>query len=95
LKGIALSLVDGVVVEEGRFVASSPHPWLKLDVDALAIADQWIRMTYASGLLETLARPVLRCVSADAHYDQVMPAALFGRAFWLGRIPKGSTEIWI
>jgi GT2 family glycosyltransferase len=95
LKGIALSLVDGVVVEEGRFVASSPHPWLKLDVDALAIADQWIRMTYASGLLEPLARPVLRCVSADAHYDQVMPAALFGRAFWLGRIPKGSTEIWI
>jgi GT2 family glycosyltransferase len=91
--GIALSVVDGVVVENGRYVASNPCPWLKLEVEASSLQDRWIRMTYASGLLDPLARPVLRCVLSDGHYDQIMPAALFGRAFWLGRIPKDCKEI--
>lgn len=95
LTGIALSIVDGVVVENGRNVASSACPWLKLDVDASSLADRWIQITYASGLLDPLARPVLRCVLADGRHDQLMPSALFGRAFWLGRIPKECMEIWI
>jgi GT2 family glycosyltransferase len=84
-----------VVVENGRYVASNPCPWLKLDVEASSLADRWIQMTYASGLLDPLARPLLRCMLTDGYNDQVIPAALFGRAFWLGRIPKGSREIWL
>ena len=95
MTGIALSIVEGVVIENGRYVAASSNPWLKLNVDVSSIENRWIRLTYASSLLDPLARPVLRCVLADGHQDQVMPAALFGRAFWLGRVPKGSKDIWL
>ncbi len=95
MTGIALSIVEGVAVENGRTIASNDCPWLKLDVDASVLADRWVRITYASGLLDPLARPVLRCVLADGRHDQVMPAALFGRAFWLGRIPAESRKIWV
>ena len=92
---LALSNVGGVELQGGVAVATNDRPWLQLNLDVGAVAGRWIKLTYASGLCDPLARPVLRCFVGEASHDEVMPGALFGRAIWLGRIPDGATAIWI
>lgn len=90
-----VSVARDVEARDGRYFATSPWPWLKSEIDARRVAGRWVRLTYASGLLEPLARPVLRVFVGDAHADEILPAAAFGRAIWFGRIPEGATDIWI
>ncbi|WP_158813596.1 glycosyltransferase family 2 protein [Methylocapsa sp. S129] len=90
-----MTIAEGVELQNGVMVATDNCPWLRLSVDASRLAGRWVRLTYVSGLLEPLARPVLRCFVGDSHTDEILPAALFGRAIWLGRIPEGTTAIWI
>ena len=94
-KTIPLSIVEDVKSEGRLWTSTSKRPWLRLDVDAMALSGRWVRLAYMSGLLEPLVRPVLRCKVGDRHLDQVMPGALFGRGIWLGRIPDNTNEIWV
>jgi GT2 family glycosyltransferase len=55
----------------------------------------WVELIYEAGLLEALARPVLRCVTTDGMRDQILPGPIFGRAFWIGFIPFETHEIHI
>ncbi len=82
-------------MQDGRFAALDRSPWLKLELDAARLAGRWVEMTYASGLTDPLARPVLRCFVGAAYHDSILPAALHGRASWLGRIPDGTDRLWI
>ena len=79
---------------QGRHVALDDCPWLRMAVDGSALAGHWVRLTYRSGLLDPLVRPIVRCVGEGSE-DEYLPAALFGRAVWLGWIPAGTTEVWI
>jgi O-antigen biosynthesis protein len=92
---LALTIAEGVEIQNDLTVATNDCPWMRLSVDARRFAGRWVRLTYISGLLDPLARPVLRCFVGDSHHDEILPAALFGRAIWLGRIPEGTTAIWI
>ena len=95
MPGVPFSIVRDVEERDGRRFASSETPWLKCEIDVRPLAGRWLRLTYASGLLDPLARPVLRIIIGSGRRDEIMPAALHGRGFWLGSIPVGATEIWI
>jgi GT2 family glycosyltransferase len=90
-----LTIAKGVELRNGASVATIDCPWLRLEVDATSLAGKWIELTYISGFLDPLVRPVLRCFVGGAIHDETMPGALFGRANWLGRVPDGATEIWV
>lgn len=77
----------------GRYVAEGDSPWLRLDVDIAALAGRWVCLTYSSGLLDPLTRPLLRVVTDVDAIDEILPGALFGRARWTGPIPEGAREI--
>jgi O-antigen biosynthesis protein len=92
---LTLTIAQGVESRDGVRIATNDCPWLRLGIDARRLAGRWVRLTYAAGLTDPLVRPVLRCFVGDIGHDEIMPAALFGRAIWLGRIPKGARAIWI
>lgn len=76
-------------------MALSEWPWLSVHFGGAPPAGRWIRLCFAASLLEPLARPVVRCFTANGHHDEILPGALFGRAIWYGFIPHGTKEIWI
>jgi O-antigen biosynthesis protein len=84
-----------VEIRGGAFYASEPTPWLGLDCEVSKLAGRWVEITYRSGLLEPLTRPILRCVAAGADVDQILPGALFGATVWVGVIPEGATELYL
>ena len=75
--------------------ASAPTGWLRLDCDIDRLAGRWIEIDYRAGLLEPLTRPMLRCVGPGGNFDQALTGALFGRAAWVGSIPRDTTELLI
>ena len=79
----------------GRYVAESDCPWLRLEVDIAALAGRWVSLTYSSGLLDPLTRPLLRMLTSAGDVDEILPGALFGRSRWTGPIPSDAREIWI
>jgi GT2 family glycosyltransferase len=84
-----------VEVRGGAFYANVPTPWLRLDCEVGRSAGRWIEISYGASLLERLTRPILRCVGPGGNFDHVLPGALFGRAFWVGFIPRDTTELQI
>ncbi len=85
--------VRDVISAGGRWVALSEWPWLRCD--ARSFAGRWLRIVYAAGLLDPLKRPMLRFWTPDGHEDEILPAALHGRAIWIGRAPDDARELWI
>jgi GT2 family glycosyltransferase len=75
------------------WVATGPEPWLRCE--APASAGRWVRLQFASGLLDPLIRPVLRFVGRSGARDELLPAAMLGRAIWIGRLPEDVSDIWI
>jgi GT2 family glycosyltransferase len=92
---VALSAAENAAPRRGGYEALSEAPWLRIDFDDPPPAGRWIRMTYVSGLLDPLARPLLRCFAKSSHHDELLPGALFGRSIWIGLIPESTREIWI
>lgn len=52
-------------------------------------------MEYVSGLTDPLTRPALRFVGRNHVHDELLPAAMCGRAIWIGRLPEDVREVWI
>ncbi len=84
-----------VIEEKGRYFANSAEPWLRVECPADALSGQWVQLVYDSSLIDQVVRPILRCVTANQDYDQILPAATLGRAIWIGKIPEGTTAILI
>ena len=55
----------------------------------------WIELIYDVGLTDVVTRPLLRCVMPDGSRDEILPGAMLGRAFWVGKIPATTTAILI
>lgn len=91
----SLSLAKDVEIRDGSYFALSETPWLRIDFKGPPPTDRWIRLTYVASFFDPLARPVIRCFVEGRHHDEILPAALLGRAMWLGHIPQGTHEIWI
>jgi GT2 family glycosyltransferase len=75
----------------GGWEATGPEPWLR--VDAPASGGRWVRMVYASGLTDPLTRPALRFAGRHGAHDEFLPAAMWGRAVWIGRLPDDVEDI--
>jgi GT2 family glycosyltransferase len=92
---VALVPERDVIGLDGARIATSKEPWLRLSIAGRVPANCWIELTYEASLLEPLARPLLRCLTADDVKEEILPGPLFGRAVWLGKIPPKTREIWI
>lgn len=92
---LALLPVQDIATNGDQLVATSRTPWLRIDGDVSVYAGKWIAMVYDASICEALTRPVMRCHLAEGHIDMMMPAPVFGRGVWLGKLPEGLREIWI
>src|ERR1700733_13897819 len=84
-----------VIGLDGKRIATSHEPWLRLEFAGGVPANRWIELTYEASLVDPLARPLLRCVTAHDVKEEILPGTLFGRAVWLGKIPAKTKAIWI
>ena len=91
----SLSAAKDVEIKDGCCIALSPLPWLRMDFNGPPPAGRWIRLTYLASLFDQLVRPLIRYIVGTQYYDEILPGPLFGRAIWLGYVPKGTHEIWI
>ena len=92
-RGADLSAMSNVSANADTWEATGPEPWLRCEV--APSAGRWLRIEYASGLLDPLTRPVLRFVGRRQIHDELLPAAMLGRAVWVGRVPEDVREIQI
>ncbi|MFZ2110005.1 MAG: hypothetical protein WAV18_32310, partial [Roseiarcus sp.] len=84
-----------VIGLDGKRIATSHEPWLRLEFAGGVPANRWIELTYEASLVDPLARPLLRCLTAQDVKEEILPGTLFGRAVWLGKIPAKTRAIWI
>ncbi len=94
-QALALTPVSHVTGHGPRFEATGRAPWLELNFVAGVPAGRWISLTYASGLFDPLVRPVIRFIASTSTVDTPLPAALFGRGQWTGRVPDQTDRILI
>ena len=80
---------------DGRTIATSREPWLRLDVAVEPLAGRWIELVYEASFVDPVARPLLRCLAPSGEKTEILPAPIFGRAIWLGRIPAQTRAILI
>src|SRR3954451_1083957 len=76
-------------------VAATSAPWLELVLPDGIPSGRWIRLAYRTSFLDHLVRPLIRFETAQGVEWDVMRAALFGRAVWIGRVPEQTTRILI
>ena len=88
-----LTALTNVTAAGGGWQANGPEPWLRCDV--APSPGRWVKLEYSSGLLDRLTRPALRFVGARQNHDELLPAAMLGRAVWIGRLPEDVREVWI
>jgi O-antigen biosynthesis protein len=92
---VALVPERDVICLDGARIATSREPWLRLSIAGRVPANRWIELTYEASLVDPLARPLLRCLTAHDVKEEILPGPLFGRAVWLGKIPPKTRDIWI
>ncbi len=92
---IGLTGCCDVAKADAGWEATSTEPWLRLEIDARIFAGSWIELIYDVGLTDVVTRPLLRCVMPDGARDEILPGAMLGRAFWVGKIPATTTAILI
>jgi GT2 family glycosyltransferase len=95
IKSLALAPARDVSTEDEGMVALSCEPWLRLIATESSLAEGWVTLFYESSLCDHLTRPVLRFFTPEGTREEILPAPVFGRATWIGRIPAQTTEIWL
>lgn len=92
-QGPGLTPLTNVKAASGGWEATGPNPWLRCDVPPSD--GRWVRFVYSTGLGDPLSRAALRFVGRRQIQDELLPAAMLGRAVWIGRLPDDVREIWI
>lgn len=82
------------VTAEGLF-ATTDRPWLELVFAGRAPSGCWVRISYRASYLDDLVRPLIAFETPSGDEWDVMRAALFGRACWIGRVPERTRRILI
>ncbi|GAC1553151.1 MAG: hypothetical protein NVS2B5_11350 [Beijerinckiaceae bacterium] len=95
-KAVALIAQVDVETADGRFVATSREPWLRLCDTGAFRPGGFVEITYRASLFDDPVRPILRfCRRNGAAVDRFLPGPVAGAGIWVGRVPHGTTEIWI
>ncbi|TWT12905.1 glycosyltransferase [Reyranella sp. CPCC 100927] len=92
---VQLEAGENVYCADGRYVAKTATPWLRLRFADCLPAGRWISLAYRASFFDPLARPIIRFVTPGGHDDRLAPAPLFGRATWIGPVPHDTQEILI
>jgi GT2 family glycosyltransferase len=96
LKKTHLALTPERDVENrgGRFVATSPQPWLSIEACAALTPGKLVEIIYRASLWDAPARPVFRFWTQNGGWlDQIGPAPVAGTAIWRGRIPPETLRV--
>lgn len=95
--GPRLEIRKDIHAGEGCLFAESEEPWLLLvDERLCGKHSRFIELTYRIDAIEPPVRPILRVWFGPDHWrDAIMPAPTDGCGVWIGRLPRGWTEIWI
>ncbi|WP_162180423.1 glycosyltransferase [Methylocapsa aurea] len=92
--GLTLSPEAGVERRDGRFVATSTEPWLRIEPHAALQPGKIVKFVYRLSLWDEPARPVFRFWTSDGNWrDQIAPGPIAGAAIWTGRIPTETVRI--
>jgi GT2 family glycosyltransferase len=89
-----LELRDNVLKEGDAYVALNDEPWLSFASPALFPRTGFVELVYSAGESTVPVRPILRFWFGPERYrDHIMPAPLNGVGTWIGRVPRGFTEV--
>lgn len=75
--------------------ATDKRTWFRIGFPGGMPRGNWIQLSYRTSLYGQPVRPVLRLRRATGECDIPIPAALFGRASWIGRVPPDAAELLI
>ena len=93
LRSGALSASADCMRCANHWTAFNARPWLAVAFDKSLLATGWIEILYKASFLDPLVRPVLRIRTAHGLEETLMPAPLFGRAAWVGNVPRDTQQI--
>ena len=93
MAGPGLTPLTNVKAVAGGWEATGAEPWLRCDVPPSG--GRWVRFVFSSGLADPVTRAALRFVGRRQIQDELLPAAMLGRAVWIGQLPDDVREIWI
>jgi GT2 family glycosyltransferase len=93
---IALAPARDVEIIEGRAIATSEEPWLRLEDPGAFRPGGFVEIVYRTSVFDDPVRPILRFRLDDgAEIDRFLPGPVAGAAIWVGRVPRGTTDVWI
>lgn len=74
-------------------VSTSAAPWLRIDPPDSIASRRFVRIRYATSLLDDPVRPLIRFRTASGEHIEIMNGAVCGCAEWVGRVPDGTREV--
>lgn len=92
---LELELYADVLRKAALFEATTSQPWLALRFRHAVPAGKWVTLSYRTSLFDPLLRPVIRFEIDQVQHDVTMPAGLFGRTTWTGRIPDRTQAVFV
>ena len=84
---VALAPLTDAVDDNGCTFATGAQPWFAIGTSLDFTVGPWIEIIYAASYLDAPVRPLLRCIGRDFSHDEILPAAVLGRAIWRGPLP--------
>ena len=93
---IALVPQRDVEIVNGRTIATSEEPWLKFADASAFIPGGFVELVYRASIFDDPVRPILRFRTDEgAEIDRLLPGPVAGAAIWVGRVPRGTRDVWI
>lgn len=95
--GVTLAPMNVVSLERGYDGGDTAlrRTWSKLEFVNGIPSGKWIALQYQTSLFEPLTRPIIRFSSATSACDVLMPAPMFGRQMWVGRVPDQAVTAFV
>jgi O-antigen biosynthesis protein len=84
----------GIDLVNGRTVATTAEPWLRVEPVAAVARHRWIRLRYAASYFDEAVRPLIRFrTKTGPTITLPMNGTLFGSAEWIGRVPDHTIAV--
>ena len=91
-----LEIVRDVRAEGDATYALSDEPWLRFRRPDALRPGAFVEIRYAASYFDPPVRPLLRFwLGKDDYREHILPAACEGAGSWIGRVPRGRTEVWM
>ncbi|MGD9544632.1 MAG: glycosyltransferase family 2 protein [Methylocystis sp.] len=84
-----------VLRQEEGFLAQSQEPWLRFSGLRIFPPGGFVELRYTASLYDEPVRPILRFWLGGEFREHILPGPCEGAGVWVGRVPHGTTEVWI